>query len=608
VYIKTIHIQRFRSIYDATLHCDSLTALVGANGSGKSTFLLALDVFYIAQYPLDKHDFYNGDTSEPISIAVTYGELSDAEQSAFKDFLDGETLTVTKRVDDTGNGKFGQTYFGFTKQHAAFKALRDLANEAERTKCYNELKSQAIYADLPPARNKDERAAALTQWERDHPEECETTEAQHQFFGDRTGSLTSIDRWSKFLLIPAVRDAAADATDGKGSVISELIDMVVRQLLTDDPEIQTLQQEAETKLSEITQRADLTQLSHELNITMRQLTPNTSVSLGWANVKMRMPTPQVTIEICEDDYPTHISRTGHGVQRSFIITLLQHLAMTNREGPETDAVTPHKPHLILAVEEPELFQHPSRQRHFATILADLANGHIPGVADKTQVMYCTHSPLFVDIDRFENLRIISKQANGKPTIPKQTSIRATTKGQLLLDTRLGHSDLSSTLTTVVNEGFFAHVTVLVEGESDSAALRSFIRHGSKDSVDSSGISIISVGGKPNLYKPLIIFNSFGIKTYLIYDNDSKKAAASSPSLNRKLLRLCNAPEEDWPEGVHENYAVFSPLMECVLQKEAEEHGLEWEALLQECSRHYWNSSAIAFKKISIGVISMDVER
>ena len=53
-----------------------------------------------------------------------------------------------------------------------------------------------------------------------------------------------------------------------------------------------------------------------------------------------------------------------------------------------------------AIEEPELYQHPSRQRHLASVLLNLAKGAIPGVAENTQVIYATHSPLFVGLDRF----------------------------------------------------------------------------------------------------------------------------------------------------------------------------------------------------------------
>jgi predicted ATP-dependent endonuclease of OLD family len=64
--------------------------------------------------------------------------------------------------------------------------------------------------------------------------------------------------------------------------------------------------------------------------------------------------------------------------------------------------------LILGIEEPELYQHPSRQRHLASILLGLSQSGIPGVVPSVQVIYTTHSPLFVDIGRFDAIRVLRK--------------------------------------------------------------------------------------------------------------------------------------------------------------------------------------------------------
>lgn len=44
--IKSVQVKNFRSIKDEILQCDKLTALVGANGSGKPSFLRAIELFY----------------------------------------------------------------------------------------------------------------------------------------------------------------------------------------------------------------------------------------------------------------------------------------------------------------------------------------------------------------------------------------------------------------------------------------------------------------------------------------------------------------------------------------------------------------------------------
>jgi putative ATP-dependent endonuclease of the OLD family len=69
--IKRVQAKHFRCIKDEILNCENLTALVGANGSGKSTFLKALNLFYEASPKLDSRDCYGGDQGKPIEIAIT---------------------------------------------------------------------------------------------------------------------------------------------------------------------------------------------------------------------------------------------------------------------------------------------------------------------------------------------------------------------------------------------------------------------------------------------------------------------------------------------------------------------------------------------------------
>lgn len=45
--IKALHVKNFRSIFDERIDCDNLTVLVGRNGTGKSSFLRAMEMFYV---------------------------------------------------------------------------------------------------------------------------------------------------------------------------------------------------------------------------------------------------------------------------------------------------------------------------------------------------------------------------------------------------------------------------------------------------------------------------------------------------------------------------------------------------------------------------------
>jgi predicted ATP-dependent endonuclease of OLD family len=136
------------------------------------------------------------------------------------------------------------------------------------------------------------------------------------------------------------------------------------------------------------------------------------------------------------------------------------------------------------------------------------------------------------------------------------------------------------MTPWVNEGFFARVIVLVEGEDDCAAIHGIARSLSLD-FDGCGISVIPVQGKRSLDRPAIIFQEFGIPVFVVWDSDEGKGATSGtcslcqrqldgkadPADNRRLLRITGGPESDWPSGVGANYCCFKNDLEHVLKEE-----------------------------------------
>lgn len=82
--IKSVEVKNFRSIREACLGCDNLTAIVGRNGAGKSSFLYAIDTFYDIAAPITEEDFFDRSTGNPIEIRVTYSDLRDDEKKNSK--------------------------------------------------------------------------------------------------------------------------------------------------------------------------------------------------------------------------------------------------------------------------------------------------------------------------------------------------------------------------------------------------------------------------------------------------------------------------------------------------------------------------------------------
>ncbi|GAH55946.1 unnamed protein product, partial [marine sediment metagenome] len=121
------------------------------------------------------------------------------------------------------------------------------------------------------------------------------------------------------------------------------------------------------------------------------------------------------------------------------------------------------------------------------------------------------------------------------------------------------------MTPWMNEGFFADVAVLVEGEEDRAAILGVATAMEYD-LESIGISVIPCMGKNNLDKPTAIFSKLQIIVYVIWDSDYEGKNAK-PEDNHRLLRLFDQPIEDWPENVTEQFACFKRTLSDTLRTE-----------------------------------------
>ncbi len=583
--IHQVSVKNFRSIKDATLPCDDLTALVGRNGSGKSAFLNALDLFYDSSSRVTPEDYYAEDTSNDIEIAVTYCELRDDAKRLFSAYIDNDSLTVAK-VFSSRDGTASGNYYGIKLQNPDFGPVRNAGGKMDIRHAYDQLRTNQEYSSLPVARSADAVLNTLAQWETDNPNPCSPQRDDGQFFGFKQVAQGYLGRYTRFVRIPAVRDAREDASDTKGSPVTEIMDLVVRSALASRRDLQDFQQRTQDDYRKILNPERLTELRRlecSLSSTLGSFVTDASVHLQWSEFdQISIPMPQALVKLQEDGYRSAVERTGHGLQRAFIITMFQHLSAAQRtDGAQTSAPGETEdnalPSLVLAIEEPELYQHPSRQRHLAAVLSNLAIGAIPGVSEKTQILYTTHSPLLVGVDRFAQIRVIRKVSyqSDKPMITQLKRADMDQVARELWCASVSRQDeytaetlrprLQAIMTPWMNEGFFANLVVLVEGEDDRAAILGVASSMHHD-FDSMGIAVIPCFGKNNLDRPLVIFRQLGIPIFVVWDSDYCSNNAS-PESNKYLLRLLGEPEEDWPAFVRESCACFKCNLEKTLEHE-----------------------------------------
>lgn len=568
--IASIRVQNFRSLEDVTLNSNTRTVLIGANGAGKSSLLRALQMFYEPTASYTKEDFYNREIDREICVRVTYTDLDAAARERFSSYIAGDNLSVEKVMKSPDN-KSNQRYYGKRLTNRDFQGFRNASGQGYRNE-YNALQDAGY--DLPEYQNKDEAEAVLRQWEEEHADECERQRDDGEFFGFNPVGKAALEEFTQFILIPAVRDAAEDAREGRGSALTDLMDLVVRATLSEREDFDNLRTETQREYEDIIDnvaQGELSRLEANLSMTLETFAPGAEVDLGWITEDLiDIPLPKATIRLRQENFSAAVEHSGHGLQRAFIITLLQHLAvreqLTDDAGTEDEEEAGAVPSLILGIEEPELYQHPNRQRHLADIITSFGEAGVSGVASSVQVLYSTHSPLLVDIRAFDDVRAVRKRAVGEE-VPSVTEVHRNGLEDVTRRLEQIHGEdrgtftaestrarLESVMTPWVNEGFFADVAVLVEGIQDRAAIIG--QFNAEDiNLQSNGVAVIPVGGKTKLCHPAIIFKNLGIDVYLVFDGD--RGEEGEEENNRILLRLLGEEERDWPEGVYSRYACFN---------------------------------------------------
>jgi len=581
--IKSVHVKNYRCLRDTFVPFHALTVLVGQNGTGKSCLLNALKLFYNTNINVDDRDYYNGETSRDISITVLFSDLTEVEKKLFKPYLEGSEISIEKVIKyDTPRPN--QKYYGSRHQNPEFEAFRNASGTGFRIE-YEKLKQEDDYKEFPTYKNREEAEKVLEEWELANKDKCEQSRDDGQFFGFQNVGKHRLEKYTKFIHIPAVQEASEEGVEQRGSIFEEVMNIVVKSALATNEDLIKLQAETQHKYTDLIDPAknkNLKDLEKKLTETLNYYVPDSGVNIQWieeTGVKIDVPRAYVTLR--EGGYQSTVDRCGHGLQRAYIFSLFQELAVIQASIPLESNETPKpsqliSPSLIIGIEEPELYQHPDRQRHFAQTLLQLSGRGIEGAIENIQIIYSTHSPLLIDFQRFNQSRIFRKREpedeKPKETVVTYTSLcevaRYVERAKELSSNSIGDEGLRQRLIPLMNpwmnEGFFAGLVVLVEGIRDRALILGEALKRGLD-LESKGVCVIPCTGKDSMTEAIAIYNCLTIPTYIVWDSD--EGNRDGISANRNILRCLGCAPEDYPCRISEHFCCTKTNLEQTFREE-----------------------------------------
>ena len=610
--IASVRIEKFRSFADASIPFNDYTCLVGPNGAGKSTVLTALNVFFresdnlptdLSQ--LDYEDFHCKETAEAIRITVTFCDLSDEAKEEFADYVRHDQLVVSAVATfDAATGKAQVKQYGQRLGIQAFAPFFEAASAgkkvAELKDIYSHLRQ--TYADLPAPGTKDAMVQALRVYEAERPGECELIPSEDQFYGFSKGA-NRLGKHVQWVYVPAVKDAISEQVEARNSALGKLLARTVRSKTNFDDRVKTLradmQQQYQVVLDE--NQSALDDISTALQTRLSEWAhPDARLRLQWKqdpDKSVRVEEPSAHILAGEGDFEGELARFGHGLQRSYLLALLQELAGTEAEGAPT---------LILACEEPELYQHPPQARHLASVLHKLSGVY-------AQVIVCTHNPLFVSGQGFEDVRMVRKE-RGDPcstvsqmTFEKIAEAVAAATGEQQTRPAGALAKIHQALQPGLNEMFFTRRLVLVEGLEDVAYILAYLNLlDGLDDYRHVGCHIVPANGKSELLQPLVISKYMRIPTYLVFDSDADKpdrngSKAKHERDNGALLTLVGRPDDDPMPAATARGAGFTMWHSDIGGIVKSEIGeAEWAKYRAEADKRYGHAGGLRKNSLHIG--------
>ncbi|MGE4242354.1 ATP-dependent nuclease [Ramlibacter sp.] len=546
--IKSVHIKNLRSFIDQRIEFGEYNRLVGANGAGKSTILCALNIFFRESVhaatdltALQAEDFHARNVGQPIEITVEFTELSQEAQKDFADYYRQGTLVVSAVAHfDEATGAATVKQYGQRMAMPAFapyfKAANDGASAAELRAIYVDLRDK--HPELPAPSAKDANSAALQAFEAARPAQCVLIPSLDQFYGISKGS-NRLAKYVQWVYVPAVKDASDEQSEGKNSALSKLLARAVRSKVNFSERIKEIADSAQKEYRQLLQdnQGALDDISAALAGRIAEWAhPEAALRVEWRQdpkKSVQVEEPLAAILAKEGDFEGQLSRFGHGLQRSFLLALLQELAASGDAGPT----------LLLGCEEPELYQHPPQARHLSNVLHRLSEKN-------AQIIITTHSPHFVSGETFEDVRVVRRVAGAKHSVvcsyayDRFAEIFAKAKGHAPLKPAGLIAKVHQVLQPALNEMFFAQRLVLVEGLEDVAYIHSWlVITGKWDEFRRRGVHIVPANGKHALLYPLIIASGLAIPSLVIFDADAdKKNEGVHRSDNTALLRVAGGDD------------------------------------------------------------------
>ena len=544
--IKHVKIRNWRSIRNLDIDVGPLMIFVGPNNCGKSNVLTALNFFFSSSEKAEDADRCSAAApDEDVSVELTFCELTEQDRTTFRQYILPDGLLKVVKLCHADGGDRKVEYHGYrwvprqewlNPDNAGEYASKEKLTSIEHEHC-------SILERYFPSSGKISKSMVEEFQQRfveDHPDQLnfDLLLERGPFLGRQSVAAGILGHW---YLIPAVRDVSDEMKLASTTAYGKLLGNVIHEMREHNKGFQAIMQRIEDAVALLNRGPDQTDYARPEELVELERTLRDELQAWDVDVDIHLSPPDVerlfqqyaTIFV-DDGVRTALELKGHGLQRWMIFGLIRAWASTlskirAREREETASdIRPRAPtdSIFIAFEEPELFLHPQAQRKMLESLKTLA------AEPHHQVLICTHSSFFVDMDLHRSICILQKDDAKVGTTARQC-VTELFHGEEAGDKKR-RFNMAYWFNPDRSEMFFGRKTVLVEGPTEKA-LFPFL--GQRLNVFDHDITIVDCGGKHNLRLYMEVLNAFRIGYLVVHDIDPVTVSPGDTQYQSQLERF-----------------------------------------------------------------------
>lgn len=518
ILMKITHliIHQFRSISHLELEVRDMLVVLGQNNHGKSNILRAVEYLLTSSLKAVDEDLFSQHPADEkeLWVEAVFNSLTQAEATTFRRYVGNDgSVRIRKKTNFPAEGKPVTSYHGWLEEPVD----EWLKASAAAALASREAIAATPLADLVPPTGRITQAMvkeAQDQYLLANAESLQFSYAMES--GPLLGQASVASGvLPDFYLVPAVRDLSAESRTTSTTLFGKLLGHAVEQMALRDERFQRIRGELASLVRAFNGDAEgerpeqMTELESSIENELRDWGCRISIEVAPPELEKLF---ELGTDIKLDDgLKTSAGAKGHGLQRAVLFGLVKawaKIVRNQRNNGQSAGARQASNSVVFAIEEPELFLHPHAQRTLASALRTLSGD------PENQVLLCSHSTHFVDLDHYRDIAIVRKSnlTDGS----KATQCMADLFEGTGTDDRKKRFHMASWVNPDRAEMLFAKRTIFVEGETEQAILPYLAQRMGCFSPD---VSVIDCGSKHNLPLYVSIARAFDLDYVVVHDED-----------------------------------------------------------------------------------------